>query len=214
MSDLTAIDILVNPDHATIERAKAINARMRQSVPDGFALDATHQPHVTTLQRYVRTAELDQVYDAVESTIAATDTTALTYKAVALRHTEWGVPGQGLAVIVIEPSPAVLDFQAALLAAIAPHTESNGTAAAFVTEPGEQISQSTRDWVEGFVPAQIGAGHYIAHCTVGFATLDDLTTIEAEPFDPFPIHPIGVAVYHLGNNGTAHTELKAWPLTS
>ena len=51
MSDLTAIDILVNPDDVTLDRARAINARMRQSVPTGFALDATHQPHVTTLQR-------------------------------------------------------------------------------------------------------------------------------------------------------------------
>ena len=27
----------------------------RESVPDGFELDATHQPHITTLQRYVHT---------------------------------------------------------------------------------------------------------------------------------------------------------------
>jgi len=82
-----------------------------------------------------------------------------------------------------------------------------------VTVPGEQISQSTRDWVEGFVPNQIGAGKYIAHCTVGFATLDDLKSIEAEPFDAFPVHPASVAVFHLGNNGTGHTQLAAWPVT-
>jgi hypothetical protein len=214
MSDLTAIDILVNPDDATVQHAKTINARMRQSVPDGFTLDATHQPHITTLQRYVRTAQLDQLYDAVAATIAATDTASLTYQAVAIRHTDWGVPGQGLAVIVIQPSPTVLEFQAALLAAVTPYTQAGGTTAAFVTNPGEQISQSTRDWVEGFVPNQIGAGNYIAHCTVGFATLDDLETIEAEPFDPFPVRPASVAVFHLGNNGTAHTQLKAWPLTA
>ncbi len=52
-------------------------------------------------------------------------------------------------------------------------------------DPGEQISQSTIDWVEGFVPDQIGEGKYIAHITVGFATLDDLKLIEAEPFAPF-----------------------------
>jgi len=214
MTDLTAIDILINPYEAAVARAKQINARMRQSVPDGFALDATHQPHITTLQRYVRTADLDQVYDSVDATITSTDMSALSYEAVAIRHTDWGVPGQGLAVIVIEPSAAVLDFQATLLAAVTPYTEPGGTSAAFVTEPGEQISQSTRDWVEGFVPAQIGGDHYIAHCTVGFATLDDLETIEAEPFDAFPVYPQSVAVYHLGNNGTANTELKAWPLVT
>ncbi len=36
VTDLTAIDILVNPDADTLGRAREINARMRQSVPDGF----------------------------------------------------------------------------------------------------------------------------------------------------------------------------------
>lgn len=212
MSDLTAIDILINPDEATIERARQINVRMRESVPDGFALDATHQPHITTLQRYVRTADLDRVYDAVEKTLAATDIASLSYQAVAIRHTDWGVPGQGLAVLVVQPSPQVLDFQAHLLAAVTPFVGSGGTAEAFVTDPGETISQSTLDWVEQFVPAQIGPDKYIAHITVGFATLDDLNVIEAEPFDTFAVHPTGLAVYHLGNNGTARKQLNAWAL--
>jgi hypothetical protein len=214
MSALTAIDVLINPDEATIKHARKINARMRESVPSGFALDATHQPHITTLQRYVRTADLDHVYRAVENTLAGTDTASLTYEAVAIRHADWGVPGQGLAVTVVKPSPEVLDFQAKLLAAITPFVGSHGTAAAFVTDPGEEISQSTQDWVEGFVPAQIGLGKYIAHITVGFATLDDLKTIEAESFDAFPVHPASAAVYHLVNIGAARTQLKAWPLTS
>jgi len=42
-----------------------------------------------------------------------------------------------------------------------------------VTDPHEGISQSTIDWVAGYVPAQIGAGKYITHITVGFVTLED-----------------------------------------
>ena len=213
MTDLTAIDILVNPDDATVRHAQQCNARMRESVPAGFALDATHQPHITTLQRFVRTADLHRVYAAVEQTLAATDVAALSYRAVALRHADWGVPGQGLAVIVVQPSSQVLDFQAALLAAVTPFTASGGTAAAFVTDPGEKISQSTVDWVDGFVPTQIGADNYIAHITVGFATLEDLERIEAEPFDAFLVQPASVAIYHLGNSGAARSELKAWRLT-
>jgi hypothetical protein len=30
---------------------------------EGFALDETHQPHISCLHRYVKTAELDKVYD-------------------------------------------------------------------------------------------------------------------------------------------------------
>jgi hypothetical protein len=212
MSELTAIDVLINPDEATLQHASTWNARMRESVTDGFPLDASHQPHITTLQRYVRTTELDNVYDAVQKTLAATDTGALSYQAVAIKHADWGVPGQGLAVIFIQPSPQVLDFQAALLAAVMPFTESGGTAAAFVTDPGEDISQSTLDWVEGYVPGQIGPDKYTAHITVGFATLDDLTAIEAEPFDAFNVHPAAVAIYQLGNSGAARKLLKTWPI--
>ena len=74
------------------------------------------------------------------------------------------------------------------------------------------ISPTIIDWVEAYVPAQIGAGKYLPHLTVGAATFDDLKIIEVEPFDPFTVHPAGVAVYHLGNNGTARKLLKAWPV--
>src|SRR5262245_50314629 len=212
MSDLTAIDVLVDPDEQTLQHARDWNARMRESVADGFALDASHQPHITTLQRYVRTAELDDVYDAIQQTLEATHTQALSYQAVAIRHADWGVPGQGLAVILIQPSPPVSEFQAGLLAAVTPFTAPGGTAAAFVTDPGETISQSTLDWVEGYVPAQIGPDRYTAHITVGFATLDDLDAIEAEPFDAFDVHPAAVAIYQLGNSGAARRLLKTWPI--
>ncbi|WP_406210344.1 hypothetical protein OH807_40495 [Kitasatospora sp. NBC_01560] len=211
MTDLTAVDVLVEPDGATVRHAHAWNARMRESVPDGFALDASHQPHVTTLQRYVRTAELDEVHDAVERTLAATDTRTLSYRAVAVAHADWGVPGQGLAVVLLRPGPGALAFQAALLEAVSPFTESGGTAAAFVTDPGEGISRSTLDWVDGYVPAQIGPDRYTAHITVGFATLDDLRTIEAEPFEAFTVRPAAVAVYRLGNSGAARKLLRTWP---
>ncbi|WP_018774627.1 hypothetical protein [Arthrobacter sp. 131MFCol6.1] len=212
MTELTAIDILINPDEAALARARALNARMLRSVPDGFALDTMHAPHITTLQRFVRTADLDGVYDAVEKTIAETDVSALQLRAIAIRHADWGVPGQGLAVLQIQPNAAVLDYQARLLAAVSPYVESGGTAAAFVIDADDpDISQTTIDWVEGFVPAQIGAA-YVPHITVGFATLADLKGIEAAAFDAFDVHPASVAVYHLGNNGTARRLLKAWPL--
>ena len=192
----------------------AVNARMLQSLPQGWALDDTHRPHVTTLQRYVRTADLAQVYEAVEKTLAETDMASLSYQAVKIAHADWGFPGYGPAVLLVQVSPEVLDFQARLAAAVAPFTESGGTAEAFVADPGEVISPTIINWVEGYVPAQIGAGKYLPHLTVGAAKFDDLKTIEAEPFDAFAVHPAGVAVYHLGNNGTARKLLKAWPVTN
>lgn len=213
MSDLTAIDILIDPDEAAMKRARKVNARLLESVPlpKGWALDDTHQPHVTTLQRYVRTAELDKVYDAVEKTVAAADLGSLEYKAMKVAHADWGFPGIAPTVLQVEVNDKVIDFQADLLTAIAPFAESGGTAAAFVADPGEEISPTIVDWVEKFVPDQIGRGKYFPHLTVGVATFDDLKVIEAEPFEAFAISPASVAVYHLGNNGTARKLLKTWP---
>jgi hypothetical protein len=214
MTDLTAIDVLIDPDEATIERAREVNQRMLQSLPQGWALDDTHKPHITTLQRYVRTAELAQVYDAVEKTVADTDMASLAYTVVKIDHADWGFPGYGPAALLVQVSPEVLDFQASLVAALTPYVESGGTAAAFVTDPGEEISPTIIKWVEAYVPAQIGKGNYLPHLTVGAAKFEDLTVIEAEPFAPSDVRAAGVAVYHLGNNGTARKLLKGWPVTT
>jgi hypothetical protein len=58
---VTAIDILLDPDATMVQHAKAANERLRKAYPEGFALGKTHQPHISCLQRYVRTADLDKV---------------------------------------------------------------------------------------------------------------------------------------------------------
>ena len=69
--DLTAINVLLDPDADTVENAQAVNARLREDYPDGFALDANHAPHITILQRFVRTADLDEVANAVAEVLRA-----------------------------------------------------------------------------------------------------------------------------------------------
>jgi hypothetical protein len=214
MTELTAIDILIDPDQHSIERAREVNAVLLKSMPQGWKLDETHQPHITTLQRYVRTADLDQVYDAVEKTVGESDMASLSYEALKITHADWGFPGYGPTVLQVQVSPGVLDFQAKLVAAVAPFVESGGTAEAFVTDPGEVISPTIIAWVEAFVPNQIGDGKYFPHLTVGVDTFDHLKIIEAQPFDSFTVHPAAVGVYHLGNNGTARKLLKAWPVAN
>ena len=211
MTDLTAIDSLIDPDPAALARAREVNARLLESMP-GWVLDETHMPHITTLQRYVRTADLGKVYDAVAATIAATDLAALSYTAERITHADWGFPGYGPTVLLVDVDEHVLAFQAALSAAIAPYVEAGGTAAAFVADAGEVISPTIIDWVEAYVPNQIGEGRYTPHITVGVAKFDDLEVIEGEPFEAFRVHPASVSVYHLGNNGTARALLKTWPI--
>ena len=46
---VTAIDILLEPDTTMVRRAHADNARLLNAYPRGFALNATHQPHLTLI---------------------------------------------------------------------------------------------------------------------------------------------------------------------
>ena len=54
-SPVTAIDILLEPDATMLQHSADNNARLLKVFPKGFALDATHTPHITMLQCFVRT---------------------------------------------------------------------------------------------------------------------------------------------------------------
>ena len=99
---VTAIDILLHPDDIMLEHARAVNARLIDAYPDGFTLDAAHQPHITMLQRFVGTADLDKVYAASEIVFASENPATWTLRAV--KH--YYIPSGpiGLAGIVVEPN--------------------------------------------------------------------------------------------------------------
>ena len=58
-SGVTAIDILLEPDATMLGHAADNNARLLKVHPAGFSLDEAHTPHITMLQCFARTAELD-----------------------------------------------------------------------------------------------------------------------------------------------------------
>jgi len=80
-SPVTAIDILLEPDATMLQHAEAVNARLLKVYPKGFALDATHRPHITMIQRFVRTADLDKVYAAAGQVLARANVTAMKLEA-------------------------------------------------------------------------------------------------------------------------------------
>lgn len=210
---ITAIDILLEPDSTMIQRAEAVNARLLKVFPKGFALDAAHRPHITILQRYVRTADLDKVYAAVDKVVLANEKAAA-WKLKAFKY--YYIPSKdiGLAGIVVEPTADLLTLQQTLIDAVAPFTAQTGTAAAFATTPAEpDIQPLLIDYVAKFVPTATGK-HFNPHVTVGVGTQDYLKKMLAEPFDVFTFSPAGASVYQLGNFGTARKKLKAWEFKS
>lgn len=76
-STVIAIDVLLEPDAVMLQRAEADNANLLKVYPRGFALDASHRPHITMLQCFVRIADLGKVYEAVGKLLAGTNVDAL-----------------------------------------------------------------------------------------------------------------------------------------
>jgi len=211
----TAIDIVLEPDATMIQRAEAVNARLLKGFPKGFALDATHRPHVSTLQRFVRAVDLDQVYTAVGKVLQANRQMAnWKLKAFKYYYIPGGsmLPGLGLGGIVIQPTDELLALQQALIDAIALFTANTGLAAAFVTTPeAPEINQLTIDYIAAFVPHQTGK-HFNPHVTIGIATEAYLNELLAEPFEEFTFSLAGASVFQLGNFGTARKRLQTWEL--
>jgi hypothetical protein len=97
----TAIDIVLEPDATMRQKAAAANARLLQNFPKGFALDESHQPHISVLMRYARTADLENVYAAVGRLLD--EETPTPWKLKAYRYHYLHDKQIGLAGIVIEP---------------------------------------------------------------------------------------------------------------
>ena len=212
---LTAIDVLLVPDEAAQARAKALNAALRRGFPAGFALDETHQAHVTVLQRYVRSDALDAALDAVAQAIAAHDLTRLRLSARGVVGAELGTPpGTLLASIDFAPVVVLPALQEELIAALRPFTAAGGTAAAFVALPGEPaVGDATVAYVERFVPAH-SAGLYSPHLTFGVGKRGVVEDLEAGPFAAFEASLNAAAMYRVGDLGAARQELRSWPLHS
>jgi hypothetical protein len=207
---VTAIDIALEPDATMLRHAQADNARLLKNFPKGFALDATHHPHVTMLQQFVRTADLEKIYAALGKVFASEK--PLGWKLKAFKYYYIPSPPIGLAGIVVEPTEDLLRLQQKIIDAVTPFTEKTGTPAAFMsTEDGKDIQAFLIEYVADFVTIAAGK-KFNPHVTTGVGTEVYLKEMLAEPFEAFTFSPASASVYQLGSFGTARKELKALEL--
>lgn len=204
-SDLTAIDILLNPDGTMLEQAKTANAQLLKNYPQGFALDAEHTPHITCLQTCVYTKDLDKVYSAVENVVATHKPIGMQLKTTGYYYIPW--KGLGLAGITVAPTPELLDYQQAIIKAVTPYMSQQGTTAAYVPNSDDTpINDLTIDYVNTFIPKHAGK-NFGPHVTIGLAQQAYLNDLKASPYKPFTFKIAGASIYHLGNFGTAQKKL-------
>jgi phosphoserine phosphatase len=209
---VTAINVLLEPDAAMLSRAEANNARLLSTFPAGFALDAAHRPHMTLLQRFVRTADLAEVYAAAGRVLEGSGVVDLQLEAFRYYYIPSGPVG--LAGIVARPSPELHELQQALITAVAPFTVDIAGSEAFVTTVDEPVIDPLLiDYVAAFVPRSTG-DDFNPHLTTGIASRDYLDAMLAEPFESFTFSPAGAAVYQLGQYGTAAKQLHHWDAAS
>src|SRR5438045_3270376 len=200
---ITAIDIRLKPDATMIRHATATNDRLRKVFPKGFALDATHHPHITLVQRFVLTENLDKVYAAVGKVFASANVTDL--KLEAFKYYYMPDKDLGLSGIVVKPTPELLRLEQQVIDAVTPFAVKTGTSAAFVTGPDPEILPALITYVSEFVPKHSGE-NYHPHVTTGLGPREYLDKMLTEPFEAFTFSPAGAAVYHLGHFeiGRAH----------
>jgi hypothetical protein len=207
---VAAIDIALEPDATMVQRAKDANARLLKSFPKGFALDETHHPHVSVLQQFVRTDDLDKIFAAANAIMVKEKPKAWMLKAFKYYY----IPDSpfGLAGIVAEPTDDLHRLQDELITAVKPYTVKTGTPAAFFSEAGgRDIQKSLIEYVAHFVGIAAGK-RFNPHVTIGVGTERYLNKMLAEPFPSFTFSPVGASVYQLGTFGTARKELKALTL--
>ena len=207
---ITAIDILLEPDATMLKHAQATNERLLKVFPKGFALDATHRPHITLVQRFVRTADLDKIFAAVGKVFASSNVTALKLEAFKYYY----IPDKelGLSGIVVKTTPELLKLEQAVIDAVTPFTVETGTSAAFVTTPEDpEFLPMLISYVSEFVPKSSGE-NYHPHVRTGLAPRTYLDEMLKEPFASFTFSPAGAAVYHLGHYGTAAKKLHQFNL--
>jgi hypothetical protein len=214
-NDVTAIDILLDPDATMMQHATAANAQLLKAFPKGFTLGGVHAPHVTMLQRFVKTADLPKVYATADRVIAKANPTSFkltAYKYDHIGEAKMGGEVVGVGNILVKPTPELLKLQQELADAIKPYEAPTGTAAAFVTTPqAPTISADLIQYVSVFVPDHSGA-NYVPHVSIGVGTIDFLTTFSSAPFTDFTFSPAAASVYHLGEYGTAMKKLHSVPL--
>jgi phosphoserine phosphatase len=209
-SPVTAIDILLEPDATMLRHSAADNANLLKAYPKGFALDASHRPHITMLQCFVRTADLDKVYVAVGKVLAGAHVNAMKLDATKRYYLPAGE--LGVAGIVAKPTAELLKLQADIIAAVSPFTEATGPIGAFTAgHENPAIDTMMIDYVSAFVKESAGE-KFNPHVSTGTGPRADLDKLIAEPFTPFMFSPAGAAVYQLGPYGTAAKELKEFDL--
>ncbi len=186
------VAILLSGDARTV--VEHLNAGFDHAPDAGFRFDASHHPHVTLSQHFVRRGRLAEVRRLVGGVVGR-------FEAFEARVTG-ARAGRTSQVLAVEAPAALEQLHERLMDALR-NEEVAGDAAAFQTD-GEPARPADVAWVEGFRERSSYA-RYDPHVTVGIGP----RPLSAAPFR-FPVEEI--ALCRLGRFCTCRDRLASWTL--
>ena len=194
MPKLTAIDVAILPPADVSQRAIALSASLPASEGQGLRLDATHLPHVTLMQLFVRAEEIDVAMQQIDDVVREHGPLRLRVSGGGhSRHTVW---------LTVDRTPALDALHERLMEALRGVERQGGTSAAFAggdARPGDVI------WVTTY-RAKASFGSFTPHITLGHAK-------QPPRVEPFEFDATTVAACQLGRFCTCRRVLREWTLS-
>jgi 2'-5' RNA ligase len=191
-----------------VAKAVAANTRLRGDYPQGYALGKDQIAHITLVHGYVRERDLPAIERRVSKLAAAAEPEKWELRATGFTSAIWS--GLAITTIAVEHAPALDTFQEDVAKAVGLYSVKEASAAAFNKNAElPRIEHEIIDYVRDFAAKSSGK-NYKPHVTIGVAHEDFVEKMKAEPFEKFTFKPAGVAIYQLGNFGTAQEKLWQW----
>lgn len=194
MPDLLALDVAVLPPPDVTARAIALSAALPADEFQGFRLDEHHLPHITLMQLFARTNELEEVLLRVDQVVRPRSPLRL--------RVAGGGQGTQSVWMAIEPTQPLIALHEQLVETLRGLERPDGGTGAFFDADARM-----RDvlWVAGY-RLKSSFGHYTPHITLGHAS-------RPPSIEPFSFEATVVAVCHLGTFCTCRRIIRQWTLT-
>ena len=193
MSTLLALDIAVLTPPDASERAARLNATLPADQSQGLRLDATHLPHITLTQQFVRRDELDAIFERLDEALRGQPPMTI--------HVTGGGMGASSVWMTVERTAAIAWLHEHLMEALRGFERPAGGPAVFF-DGDARVGDVT--WVTGYrLESSLSA--YTPHITLGHAS-------EPPHVDPCTFEATTVAACHLGRFCSCRHVLRSWEL--
>jgi 2'-5' RNA ligase len=187
-----ALDVAIVPPLHVRELAVQLSASLPASESKGLMLSDEHLPHITLTQQFVSAANLENVFQRVDTVLRA-------HPPFTVRVVGGGTDGSAV-WLTIEPRPGLLELHRQLMDALADLELRDGDLNAFYEEARPQ----DLEWVSTY-RQKTSLDRFAPHVTLGHASA-------APHVEPQSFTVTTVAACHLGRFCTCRRVLRVWTL--